>query len=314
MRNPGESSEGRVQSETSSEAYAKGSERDECDSPPCKRLKQGVLSFPTVSSSPLTSMGSIKTPVSVQSNAVSISNCQNKLSEPCETKTQPGGGLVTGAPSPPDLKESLGKPQNTTDLSKISKSLVLENTDDKPVVQIDASSISSPESNSSSREDEAMVIDQSPPVKGNRRHLTPKSVEKLKRKEEQEKERQEKQRLREEKLKEKQEAKAAKEKERLEAKRKRDLEKQEKQAERERREKERIERREKEERERLEKKGKREEERRKREEENNAKIEEKRKREEERRNQEEEKTRKRLKREETFVGYFTKTSAPKVPN
>ena len=68
MRNPGESSEGRVQSETSSEgtigpmilpliisyltqkplvlfilfkAYAKGSERDECDSPPCKRLKQG---------------------------------------------------------------------------------------------------------------------------------------------------------------------------------------------------------------------------------------------------------------------------------
>ena len=78
MRNPGESPEGRVQSETSSEgtivppsspmpsikfsrsdlvicnfiayrnvwfylAYAKGSDRDECDSPPCKRLKQGQL-------------------------------------------------------------------------------------------------------------------------------------------------------------------------------------------------------------------------------------------------------------------------------
>lgn len=312
MRNPGESPEGCVQSETSSEAYAKGSDRDECDSPPCKRLKQGVLSFPTVSSSLLTSTGSFKTSVSVQNEAVSISNCQNTPSEPCKEKTQSGGGLVTGAPSPPDLKESFGKAQNTTDSSKISKSLVLENKDDKLVRQRDVSSISSPESTSSSHEDEAMVIDQSLPVKGNRKSPTLKSAEKLKRKEEREKERQEKQRLREEKLKEKQEAKAAKEKERSEAKRKRDLEKQEKQAERERREKERIERKEKEEKERLEKKGKREEERRKREEENNAKLEEKRKREEEKRNQEEEQTRKRLKSKEHFVSWFTKTSTPKA--
>lgn len=128
-------------------------------------LISGVLSFPTVSSSLLTSTGSFKTSVSVQNEADSISNCQNTPSEPCKEKTQSSGGLVTGAPSPPDLKESLGKPQNTTDLSKISKSLVLENKDDKLVGQRDASSISSPESTSSSREDEAMVIDQSPPVK-----------------------------------------------------------------------------------------------------------------------------------------------------
>ncbi|XP_078367625.1 uncharacterized protein LOC144651533 [Oculina patagonica] len=317
MRNPGESSEPRVESETRSEACAKDSERDDCDSPPCKRLKQAVLPFSVLTSSSLTSPGPFKTSVSTKNSIVSSSNSESKSSESCDKKPQASGGLVTGAPSPPDAKENSVKPQTTTDPSKVCKNLGLENDEDTTSGTKDADSVSSPESNSSSHnEEELMIIDQSPPAKVNttnkltdqRRTPVLKSAEKLKRKEEREKERQEKQRLKEEKLKEKQEAKAVKERERLEAKRKRDQERQEKQAERERKEKERVEKKEKEEKERLEKKEKRDEEKRKREEEKNAKVEEKRKREAEKRNIEEEQERKRQKTKETFVNFFTKTS------
>jgi len=71
---------------------------------------------------------------------------------------------VTGAPSPPDVKDNSVKPQISTNISKVSKYLGLENKEDGTSRQRDLNSISSPESNSSHNEDEFMIIDQSPPA------------------------------------------------------------------------------------------------------------------------------------------------------
>lgn len=255
MRNPGGISESRSKNESISEegsqALQKDSERDDCSSPPCKRLKQGVLSFPVLPLSPTTS---------------DISPETLKLFNTCSSKTEASqleasvenhkvnGGLVTGAPSPPDTKNATCIPQSAI----VSQSLVLNNGIEMACGQ-GTNGVSSPEANSCV-EDELTITYQSLPAKNDDKvnYKSPplKSAEKQKRKEDREKEKLEKQKLKEEKLKEKQEAKALKEKERVEAKRKRDQERQEKQAEKEKKDKERMEKREKGEKERLERKEK----------------------------------------------------------
>ena len=127
-----------------------------------------MLPFSVSTSSSLTLPGSFKTPVSTKNNVIRSNNSESKSSECSEKNPQASGGLVTGAPSPPDVKENSVKPQTTTDLSNISKSLVLENKENITSGQKDTNSISSPESTSSSHnEEELMVIDQSPPAKVN---------------------------------------------------------------------------------------------------------------------------------------------------
>lgn len=313
MRNPGGISESRSKNESISEegsqALQKDSERDDCSSPPCKRLKQGVLSFPVLPLSPTTS---------------DISPETLKLFNTCSSKTEASqleasvenhkvnGGLVTGAPSPPDTKNATCIPQSAI----VSQSLVLNNGIEMACGQ-GTNGVSSPEANSCV-EDELTITYQSLPAKNDDKvnYKSPplKSAEKQKRKEDREKEKLEKQKLKEEKLKEKQEAKALKEKERVEAKRKRDQERQEKQAEKEKKDKERMEKREKGEKERLERKEKKDEEKRKRDEEKSAKVEEKRKREAERRSIEEEQERKKQKIQANFANFFIKScsSMPKV--
>lgn len=120
-----------------------------------------MLPFPVLTSSSSTSPGPFKSSVSPKNNVISDTNSENKPPKPQVT-----GGLVTGAPSPPDVKENPVKPQTATYPSKVAKNLVLENKEDTSSGQRDANSISSPESNSSSHnEDELMITDQSPPAK-----------------------------------------------------------------------------------------------------------------------------------------------------
>lgn len=283
MRNPGEVCEFRSENKSANdEALQKDSERDDCSSPPCKRLKQGVLPFPFLPSTPTTSDNSTETSVLLTGSSKLVSNQLNSSGENQEVDAR---GLVTGAPSPPDLKGTAVNPKATTDSHSLAPQNGTErscNTNYCPLLEVN-----------SCNEDELMIVEQTPPTKVDKRekvnHKSPplKSAEKLKRKEERDRE---KKRLREEKQREKLEAKVLKEKERLEAKRKRE---QEKLAEKERKEKERLE---------------------KKEEEKNARMEEKRKREAEKRNYEEEQERKKQKVQEHFANFFIKptTSAPKV--
>ena len=122
-----------------------------------------MLPFSVLPSS--TSPGSSKASVSLQTNGTTSSNSESKPPATCEEKPKVNGGLVTGAPSPPDVKESAVKSQASPDPVKVSKSLNLENSVEKASGQ---SSESSPEAKPSSQmENELMIIDQSPPAKVN---------------------------------------------------------------------------------------------------------------------------------------------------
>lgn len=124
-----------------------------------------VLPFSALTSSSLTCPGPFKPSVSSKNNVIRSNHSESKPTESGEKVPQASGGLVTGAPSPPDVKENSVQPQITTAPSKVSKNLSLESKEDRTSGQKDANSISSPESNSSSHnEDELMIIDQSPPT------------------------------------------------------------------------------------------------------------------------------------------------------
>lgn len=123
-----------------------------------------MLPFSVLPSPSLTSPGPFKPLVSSKSTAIGANNSESKPPDSCVKVPQASGGLVTGAPSPPDVKDNSVKPQISTDTSKVSKNLGLENEEDRTSGQRDLNSISSPESNSSHNEDEFMIIDQSPPA------------------------------------------------------------------------------------------------------------------------------------------------------
>lgn len=124
-----------------------------------------MLPFSVLTSTSLTSPGCFKPSVSSKNNVIGDNNSESKPPESGEKAPQTNGGLVTGAPSPPDVKDNSVKPQISTDPSKVSKNLGLENKEERTSGQRDSNSISSPESNSSSHnEDELMIIDQSPPA------------------------------------------------------------------------------------------------------------------------------------------------------
>ena len=123
-----------------------------------------VLPFSVLTSTSLTSPGPFKPSVSSKNNVIRDNNSESKPPVSGEKSLQTNGGLVTGAPSPPDVKDNSVKPQISTDPSKVSKNLGLENKEERTSERRDSNNISSPESNSSSHnEDELMIIDQSPP-------------------------------------------------------------------------------------------------------------------------------------------------------
>ena len=123
-----------------------------------------VLPFSTLHPSPLTSPGS-STSILPQSNSTSSNSSENKPFQTLKETPKVTGGLVTGAPSPPDVKENVVTPQPTPDPAKVSKSLVLENGAETSCRR-NTSSCSSPEANSCScEEDELMITDHSPPAK-----------------------------------------------------------------------------------------------------------------------------------------------------
>ena len=120
-----------------------------------------MLPFSVLTPTSLPSPGPFKPSISSKNNVIS----ESKPPESGEKAPQTNGGLVTGAPSPPDVKDNSVKPQISTDPSKVSKNLGLENKEDRTSGQRDSNSISSPESNSSSHnEEELMIVDQSPPA------------------------------------------------------------------------------------------------------------------------------------------------------
>ena len=124
-----------------------------------------MLPFSVLTSSSLTSPGPFKPSVSSKNTVIGGNNSESKPPDSSEKAPQTNGGLVTGAPSPPDVKDNPVKLQISTDPSKVSKNLGLEDKEDRTSRQRDSNSISSPESNSSSHnEDELMLIDQSPPA------------------------------------------------------------------------------------------------------------------------------------------------------
>lgn len=124
-----------------------------------------VLPFSVLTSTSLTSPGPFKPSVSSENNVIGDNNSESKPVVSGEKSPQTNGGLVTGAPSPPDVKDNSVKPQISTDPSKVSKNLGLENKEERTSGQWDSNNLSSPESNSSSHnEDELMIIDQSPPA------------------------------------------------------------------------------------------------------------------------------------------------------
>ena len=124
-----------------------------------------MLPFSVSTSTSLTSPGPFKPSVSSKNNVIGDNNSECKLPVSGEKAPQTNGGLVTGAPSPPDVKENSVKPQTSTDPSKVSKNLGLENKEERTSGQRDLNNISSPESSSSSHnEDELMITDQSPPA------------------------------------------------------------------------------------------------------------------------------------------------------
>ena len=84
-------------------------------------------------------------------------------------KIKVNGGLVTGAPSPPDVKENLVKPEASHDPAIVPKCLILENGIETTAGEKNASISSSPEAILSYGENELMIIDQSPPTKVNRK-------------------------------------------------------------------------------------------------------------------------------------------------
>ena len=125
-----------------------------------------MLPFSVLSSASLTSPGPIKPSVSYKINVTGDNSSESKPSESDEKVPQTNGGLVTGAPSPPDVKDNSVKPQISSDSSKVSKNLGLENKEERTSGERHSNSISSPESSSSSHnDDELMIIDQSPCAK-----------------------------------------------------------------------------------------------------------------------------------------------------
>ncbi|XP_048583932.1 uncharacterized protein LOC116615698 [Nematostella vectensis] len=290
MRGPG-TTESAVSPSNSPDASTSG-ESDPCTSPPCKRLKQAVLAFPSpaetepLNSTPNTPNGSYK-----NTDTVNISQPTPSASHDSDVviiaDNAPAGGLVTAAPSPPDKKQS-------------SVCHTPPKTPSSKTTPADAETKTSP----------STTLPQTNKAVNDKTPLRPTSAEKLKKKEERERLRNEKLRQKEEKEKQRLEAKAAKEKERLEAKQKKEQERLEKQAEKEKKEKERLEKKQREEKDRLEKKEKKEEEKRKKEEEINAKIEEKKKREEKKKQEEEEKMKKKEQAKNNFVNFFITAPAP----
>ena len=122
-----------------------------------------MLPFSVLNSTSLTSPGPLKPSVSSKNNLVGDNNSESKPPESGEKVPPTNGGLVTGAPSPSDVKGNPVKPQISTDSSKVSNNLGLENKEERTSGERDSSGISSPESSSSSHnDDELMIIDQSP--------------------------------------------------------------------------------------------------------------------------------------------------------
>ena len=127
-----------------------------------------MLHFSALSCSPSTFPVSSNTSISPQNiGSCDTSSEISKPTQTCEEKPRINGGLVTGAPSPPDVKEGSSKSQPISDPAKVSKNLNLENGMNTASGQ-DMSSVASPEAKSGSHmDDELMVVDQSPPPKIN---------------------------------------------------------------------------------------------------------------------------------------------------
>ena len=130
-----------------------------------------MLHFSALSSSPSSFPVSSNTSISPQNiGSCDTSSEISKPTQTCEEKPRINGGLVTGAPSPPDVKEGSSKSQPIPDPAKVFKSLNLENgmrTASGQDMRL-MSSVASPEAKSGSHmEDELMVVDQSPPPKIN---------------------------------------------------------------------------------------------------------------------------------------------------
>ena len=122
-----------------------------------------VLPFGRLDSSPSTSSDCSKASVS------SLTNGNSEDKSHSDEKIKVNGGLVTGAPSPPDVKENSVKPEASYDPAKVPKCLILENGIETTAEEKNASITSSPEAISSCGENELMIIDQSPPTKVNRK-------------------------------------------------------------------------------------------------------------------------------------------------
>lgn len=79
-----------------------------------------MLPFSVLTSTSLTSPGCFKPSVSSKNNVIGDNNSESKPPESGEKAPQTNGGLVTGAPSPPDVKDNSVKPQISTDRSGLS--------------------------------------------------------------------------------------------------------------------------------------------------------------------------------------------------
>lgn len=114
----------------------------------------GVLPFPFLPSTPTTSDNSTKTSVLLTGSSKLVNNQLNSSGENQEVDAR---GLVTGAPSPPDLKGTAVNPKATTD----SHSLAPQNGTERscnnnycPLLEVN-----------SCNEDELMIVEQTPPTK-----------------------------------------------------------------------------------------------------------------------------------------------------
>lgn len=88
----------------------------------------------------------------------------SQLNSPEENREVDARGLVTGAPSPPDLKGTTLNPKATTDSATISHSFALQNgvekgcNNDCALLEVN-----------SRNEDKLMIVEQSPPTKVDKR-------------------------------------------------------------------------------------------------------------------------------------------------
>lgn len=120
------------------------------------------MPFPFLPSTPTPSDNSTETSVLLTGSSKLVSNQINSSGENQEVDAR---GLVTGAPSPPDLKGTAVNPKATTDSAAISHSLAPQNGTERscntnycPLLEVN-----------SCNEDELMIVEQTPPTKVDKR-------------------------------------------------------------------------------------------------------------------------------------------------